>query len=79
MVRTQLQLDKPTYEALRRIAHRRRASMSSVVRDILHDYLPREEEAPVRHFAFINSGASGFRDTSERHDDVLAEAYHDLP
>ncbi len=79
MVRTQLQLDKPTYEALRRIAHRRRASMSSVVRDILHEHLDIQEEAPVRHFGFINSGSSGHRDTSERHDDVLAEAYRDLP
>ena len=74
MVRTQLQLDEQTYEAIRSIAHRRHASMSSVVREILHDHLtiPGGHQKP---FSFIAAGASGHHDTSERHDEVLAEAY----
>jgi len=75
MVRTQLQLDKPTYEALRRVAHRRRTSMSSVVREILHDHLDIKERVDYTKLSFIGSGSSKEGDISTRHDDYLAEDF----
>ena len=75
MVRTQLQLDEPTYEALRRVAHRRRISMSSLVREILHEQLSIREGSEVPRFSFIAAGASGHHDTAVRHDEVLTEIY----
>ncbi|MHB0936166.1 MAG: ribbon-helix-helix domain-containing protein [Armatimonadota bacterium] len=75
MVRTQLQLDEPTYEALRRVAHRRRTSMSSVVREILHEHLHIKASVDYTKLAFIGMGRSGKSDISERHDDYLAEDF----
>jgi hypothetical protein len=75
MVRTQLQLDEPTYEALRRVAHRRRTSMSSVVRDILHEHLQIKGSTDYTKLSFIGAGASGRSDVSERHDELLAEDF----
>ena len=78
MVRTQLQLDDKTYEALRVAAYNRRKSMSAVVREILHDYL----ESPAgtkpdsfQSFSFVGSGASGHRDISTKHDEALSEDF----
>ena len=70
-------MDEQTYEALRRIAHRRHSSMSSVVREILHDHLEIPEGHPSPPLSFIAAGASEHRDTSRRHDEILAEAYTD--
>jgi predicted DNA-binding ribbon-helix-helix protein len=78
MVRTQIQLDNQTYEALRRIAHQRHASMSSVVREILHEHLEVPEGSTTSTLSFIAAGASGHQDTSRRHDEILAEAYDDF-
>ena len=78
MVRAQIQLDEPTYEALRRLAHRRHASMSSVVREMLHDQLAIPESHPAPLLSFIAAGASGHHDTSRRHDEILAEVYDDF-
>ena len=72
MVRTQVQLDEATYEAVRRIAHRRHVSMSAVVREILNEHLT-DKPGPPRQFAFIAAGASGYHDTAARHDEVLGE------
>jgi len=74
MVRTQLQLDEATYEALRNIAHRKHTSMSSVAREILQEHLSeRNSQRQTRRFSFVAAGASGHHDTSVRHDEVLAE------
>lgn len=78
MVRTQIQLDETTYEELRRIAHRRHTSMSSVVRELLHNQLTIAEGHPAQPLSFIAAGASGHHDTSQRHDEILAEEYDDF-
>lgn len=78
MVRTQLQIDEKTYDALRVTAHKRRKSMSAVVREILQEHLGSEPEAhakSISDFRFIGAGASGQRNISEHHDDALAEDF----
>jgi hypothetical protein len=78
MVRTQLQIDEATYEAVRSRAHRERKSMSAVVREILHEHVhggPATRAARNRRFAFIGAGASGRKDISVRHDEALAEDF----
>ena len=80
MKRTQIQLDEPTYEVLKKRAYERRVSMSTVVREALRSYL----EAPsgagwrIEDLTFIRSAASDAGDLaplSVRHDEALA---HDL-
>lgn len=78
MVRTQMQIDEPTYEKLREAAHRQRRSMSAVVREILHEHLGNEEQTrgiAGKTFHFINAGASGYKDIAERHDEALDEDF----
>ena len=78
MVRTQLQIDERTYEAVRTKAHRERKSMSAVVREILHEHLQEgaeHREARGARFTFIGAGASGRKDISVRHDEALAEDF----
>jgi hypothetical protein len=82
MVRTQLQIDNDTYEALREASHRQRKSMSAVAREILRQHLaPRRQDEQVREtdlnkkYSWIGSGKSGERDISVRHDDYLAEDF----
>jgi hypothetical protein len=77
MVRTQLQIDEKTYEAIRLRAHLERKSISAVVREILSEALGRENRGPrgTTSFSFIGSGASGPNDISERHDEALAEDF----
>lgn len=78
MVRTQLQLDDKTYDAVRSRAHRERKSMSAVVREILQAHLEPKETVPVdlrKRFSFIGSGSSGRSDISVRHDEALDEDF----
>lgn len=78
MVRTQLQLDDKTYEALRTKAHREHKSLSAVAREILHEHLePEGKVTPElrRRFSFISSGSSGRSDISVRHDEALDEDF----
>ena len=78
MVRTQLQIDEETYEALRSAAHKERKSMSAVARDILREHLITEHEIcgkEKRRLSFISAGSSGRSDISTRHDEYLAEDY----
>ena len=78
MVRTQLQIDEKTYEALRLRAHLERKSISAVVREILGEALGRENRGRrgrASAFSFISSGTSGRNDISERHDEALAEDF----
>lgn len=78
MVRTQLQIDEKTYEALRKQAHMERKSMSAVVREILHEHVGGDLAAKGlrdKDFSFISAGASGRKDISVRHDEALAEDF----
>jgi hypothetical protein len=75
MIRTQFQLDKDTYEALRRMAHRKRKSMSSVVRDILRDHFLTAKKHNSEGLSFVGAGASGRSDISVHHDEALAEDF----
>ena len=79
MVRTPLQIDEDTYEALRLRAHVERKSMSAVAREVLREGLGgtagRGGKRRRAGFSFISSGASGRRDISERHDEALAEDF----
>lgn len=61
MVRTQLQIDDDTYEALREVAHKQRRSMSAVAREILREDLVEQrgkKAALMEDSSFIGSGAS---------------------
>ncbi|MEK7477115.1 MAG: CopG family transcriptional regulator [Candidatus Coatesbacteria bacterium] len=86
MKRTQLQLDDPVYEALRRRAYDTRTSIAGVVREALKAYLvlpphpaPRgNRPVPVRLPSFVGSFRSddgALRPVSERHDEALALAF----
>lgn len=86
MVRTQLQIDEDTYDALRETAHRQKKSMSAVARDILKLHLvaqiteEQQETLDIKQkYPWIASGKSAEHDISVRHDEYLAEAYDDLP
>jgi len=78
MVRTQLQMDEDTYEALRESAHKQKKSMSAVAREILRESLldrkPKESDLKEK-FSFISSGSSGESDISVNHDKYLEEAF----
>lgn len=79
MTRTQLQLDKDTYEALRRRAHLERKSMSAIARKMLRESLGLErpdQNLERKKFTFISSGASGRSDISVRHDEALSEDFN---
>lgn len=79
MVRTQVQLEEAQLEAIRRLAHRRRISISAVVRRLLKAGLdagldgeqPRSGAQALLALAGI--GRSGLPDLGRRHDDYLAE------
>lgn len=79
MVRTQVQLSREQLEALRRRAKRDQVSVAELVRQAV-DAFTRAEPPSVRQLrerALRAAGrySSGTRDTSTRHDDVLADAY----
>lgn len=78
MRRTQLQLDEPTYQLLRRRAFERGISMSAFLREVLSDYLaPSKGYRRFEDFTFVGAGRSDQGDlapVSERHDEALAQA-----
>ncbi len=79
MKRTQLQLDDPLHEALRRRAYEEGCSMSELVRRLLGKALGTARDARPRgvaDFSFVAAGESqqgGLTPVSERHDEALAE------
>ena len=78
MRRTQLQLEEATYEELRTRAYSRGASVASVIREALAQYLAtgRPRLMGIQDFGFVGSGRSqesAFEPISERHDEALAE------
>jgi plasmid stability protein len=76
MIRTQLQLDDASYNALREMAHKQHKSMSAVAREIFHAHLAAKKPIKVSSFTFIGSGASvGRHDISVHHDEALEEDF----
>jgi hypothetical protein len=79
MRRTQIQLDEPTYQALKHKAFERGISMSALLRELLHEGLrPSRMPRRLESFKFIASGKSkqgGVAPVSERHDEALAEDF----
>jgi len=80
MKRTQIQLDEPTYEALRRRAFEERRSLSSLVRKLLADAMGAggsRRRRSIKEFASVGAGHSRqgrLSPVSERHDEALADA-----
>ena len=80
MRRTQVQLDEPTYQAVRARAYERGTSMAAVIRETLHQYFAVETATAwkLEDLTFIGSGRSsksGLEPISERHDEALAEDF----
>lgn len=75
MVRTQILLDRETYDLLRRAAAERGASLSAFVRETLRTALGgpgRRGSARRFGFTFVGFARGGRSDVAERHDAVLA-------
>lgn len=81
MVRTQIQLTEPQFEALRARASAEGRSMADVIRGLLDESIsggsrPGPEERRRRALSAIGClGRKGPRDLARRHDDYLSEAY----
>jgi predicted DNA-binding protein len=77
MIRTQVSLTEEQAERLRARAAAGGVSQASVVRQALDAYLERDELSLRLQRARSAVGAfrSGHRDTAERHDDALDEAF----
>lgn len=79
MIRTQVQLTNDQLEALRRRARRDNVSIAELVRRAIDTFTRLEPpgDRVLRDRAARVSGrfASGVRDTSSRHDEVLADAF----
>jgi hypothetical protein len=86
MKRTQLQLEDPVYDALRRRAYESRTSMAGVVREAVKTYLgvpPRpatrlKRPAPARRLSItgcFKTRPGALRSVAEQHDIALARAF----
>ena len=81
MKRAQIQLDEELYERLRHRAFREKKSIAGVIREIVtRDIFKanRHSSFSVKDFTFIGAGRSkqgSLKPVSERHDEVLAEAF----
>jgi hypothetical protein len=77
VIRTQISLSSEQMERLRRAAARRHVSIAALIRDAVDATLPNDEadrlDRQRRAFALAGAFSSGRPDTSERHDDALAE------
>ena len=74
MIRTQIQIDEPTYDALRDRAFKEHRSISSLVRDLLARSLGRATESPSKRpirFRFIGMARGKAKAVSKHHDDCL--------
>ena len=79
MVRTQIQLTRRQYEALKQRAQTRDVSMAELIRESVEHYLAASADRSAdekRRSAISVAGRfeSGLRDLAERHDDYLDEA-----
>lgn len=80
MVRMQIQLSEHQLRLLREQAASEHASVSEIVRRAVDSWIEGRSEPTLderRHRAIAAAGrfASGHRDTAERHDDYLADAF----
>lgn len=77
MIRTQISLTEEQARALRRLAARRRRSQAALLREALDALLTGDDQLRrvERARAAIGQFASGTRETADRHDEVLDEAY----
>ena len=77
MIRTQISLTEDQMRRLRRAAEDRGVSIAAVIREAIEQTVPDEDADRMarqrRAFALAGAFDSGRRDTSERHDEVLAE------
>lgn len=74
MIRTQVQIDEATYDALRNRAFEEHRSMSSIIRDLLSQSLGHgrnRRKKPAVRFTFVGMVRGDKKDVSERHDDYL--------
>jgi len=74
MKRTTLFVDEALEHDLKAIARRRGEPMASVVREALAEYVTGEKQAGGTSLSFVAAGASGHRDTAERHEELLWQA-----
>jgi hypothetical protein len=77
MIRTQISLTEAQMGRLRQEAKARGTSIAAVIRDAVDQVVPDEREAVrvrrKRALAMIGAFASGARNTSAGHDEVLGE------
>ena len=76
MIRTQISLSEKQAERLRAQSAVRGESQAEIVRQALDAYLDRDEMLlRVERARAVKPGSSGYSDTAENHDEVLAEIY----
>jgi hypothetical protein len=79
MARIQIYLSEDQRRALREAAERQGLSMSELIRRTLDRHLLRRSGGADYHkdaiLSFVGLGTSGYTDTSERHDEALAEFF----
>lgn len=80
MKRTQIQLEEPTFEALRQIAFQKKTSVAAVMREMIGTQVSPKQKSKLRleDFTFIGSGRSrgkGAGSIGVRHDEELGEAF----
>ena len=74
MKRTTIFVDPALEKHVQAIAERRNVTFASVVREALVAYVSSQEGATP--LSFIGTGASGRRDTAERHEELLWSQPH---
>ncbi|HZO25073.1 MAG TPA: CopG family transcriptional regulator [Chloroflexota bacterium] len=74
MQRTTLTLPDELLIALKREARRRDTSVSEIAREALIQHFGLDATGP-RKLPFVGIGRSGYRDTSERIDEILDDAW----
>ena len=80
MVRTQIQLDQETWEALRYEAFKAKRSLSAIIRDTLKNRTAKVKNTRVvsiKKFSFVGSGKSSNKkvNVSEDHDQALVKTF----
>lgn len=80
MIRTQIQLTEEQADRLRAVAHDKKTSLASVIREAVDRYLaaePSRSKKELRRATLAVAGKyrSGAPDVSTRHDDYLVDAY----
>lgn len=82
MIRTQIQLEEAQYRTLKELAARRRTSVAALIRRAVQKWLETsaevsEEERRRRAIAAAGRFRSGLGDLAEKHDEYLAQIYHE--